>query len=91
MWLTVVDPEHTQVSSRERPDSKVRHPRNSHGKLIVSLVDPEGGVNVAVEMLLGESPRLDNVTNIPGSGLCAPPCGREVGGQVTPLGASLPL
>ncbi|MEW5304675.1 MAG: hypothetical protein WDW36_007269 [Sanguina aurantia] len=53
-----------QVSSRERPEGKSRHPRSSHGKLIVSLVDPENGVNVAVEMLLAGMARLPKLRKV---------------------------
>ena len=43
-----------RVSSRDRPGAKDRHPKFTHGKLSVTLLEPESGANVAADLLSGE-------------------------------------
>ncbi|EFJ43941.1 hypothetical protein VOLCADRAFT_95870 [Volvox carteri f. nagariensis] len=52
------------VVSRERADSKAKHPKQRNGKITAVLVEPETNTNMAVEMLLAGMARLPKLRKV---------------------------
>mmetsp|Transcript_6774 Transcript_6774/g.14968 ORF Transcript_6774/g.14968 Transcript_6774/m.14968 type:complete len:971 (+) Transcript_6774:79-2991(+) len=52
------------VSGREKPGPKDKHPKYAHGKLTVTLVEADTGVNMAAEMLLAGMAQLPKLSKV---------------------------